>query len=81
MSFHFMIVVDSSQKKYSFISLCLKPEMWQRVAKFKGAEYFRKALCIYIYTDLTKCLIQEIICCPSPRVHQAVYYPQAYLIP
>uniref|UniRef100_A0A8C7M3J7 Uncharacterized protein n=1 Tax=Oncorhynchus kisutch TaxID=8019 RepID=A0A8C7M3J7_ONCKI len=28
----------------SFISLCLKPEMWQKVAKFKGAEYFRKAL-------------------------------------
>ena len=31
-------------KKYSFISLCLKPEMWQKVAKFKGAEYFLKAL-------------------------------------
>ena len=38
------LVVDSSQKKYSFISLCLKPEMWHKVAKFKGAEYFRKAL-------------------------------------
>ena len=25
---------------------CLKPEMWQKVAKFKGAEYFRKALYI-----------------------------------
>uniref|UniRef100_A0A8C7D429 Myosin IXB n=1 Tax=Oncorhynchus kisutch TaxID=8019 RepID=A0A8C7D429_ONCKI len=35
---------------YSFISLCLKPEMWQKVAKFKGAEYFRKAL--YILTTL-----------------------------
>ena len=23
---------------------CLKPEMWQKVAKFKGAEYFCKAL-------------------------------------
>ena len=22
----------------------MKPEMWQKVAKFKGAEYFRKAL-------------------------------------
>ena len=32
------------KKKNSFISLCLKPEMWQKVAKFKGAEYFRKAL-------------------------------------
>ena len=31
-------------KKYSFISSCLKPEMWEKVAKFKGAEYFRKAL-------------------------------------
>ncbi|CDR07328.1 unnamed protein product, partial [Oncorhynchus mykiss] len=37
------LVVDSSQKN-SFISLCLKPEMWQKVAKFKGAEYFCKAL-------------------------------------
>jgi hypothetical protein len=44
------IVVDFSQKKYSFISLCLKPEMWQKVAKFKGAEYFRKALYIYIFS-------------------------------
>jgi hypothetical protein len=26
----------------------LKPEMWQNVAKFKGAEYFRKALYIDI---------------------------------
>uniref|UniRef100_A0A8C7CU47 Myosin IXB n=1 Tax=Oncorhynchus kisutch TaxID=8019 RepID=A0A8C7CU47_ONCKI len=39
-----------SQQDYSFISLCLKPEMWQKVAKFKGAEYFRKAL--YILTTL-----------------------------
>jgi hypothetical protein len=31
-------------KKIQFISLCLKPEMWQKVAEFKGAEYFRKAL-------------------------------------
>ncbi|MEQ2260288.1 hypothetical protein XENORESO_011837 [Xenotaenia resolanae] len=28
------------------MSLCLKPEMWQEVEKFKGAEYFRKALYI-----------------------------------
>ena len=38
---HLLLIL---QKKYSFISLCLKPEMWQKVAKFKGAEYFRKAL-------------------------------------
>jgi hypothetical protein len=47
MLFHFMIVSHLLlilHKKYSFISLCLKPEMWQNVAKFKGAEYFRKAL-------------------------------------
>ena len=47
MSLHFMIVSHLLlilHKKYSFISLCLKPEMWQKVAKFKGAEYFRKAL-------------------------------------
>ena len=25
--------------------------MWQKVAKFKGAEYFRKALYIYIYIE------------------------------
>ena len=36
------------KKKYSFISLCLKPEIWQKVAKFKGAEYFRKALYLHI---------------------------------
>ena len=52
MSFHVMIVSHLLlilHKKYSFISLCLKPEMWQKVAKFKGAEYFRKAL--YILTE------------------------------
>jgi hypothetical protein len=41
---HLLLILH---KKYSFISLCLKPEMWQKVAKFKGAEYFRKALYIY----------------------------------
>ena len=43
------LVVDSSQKN-SFIFLCLKPEMWQKVAKFKGAEYFRKALYVNLDT-------------------------------
>jgi hypothetical protein len=38
---HLLLILH---KKYSSISLCLKPEMWQKVAKFKGAEYFRKAL-------------------------------------
>jgi hypothetical protein len=38
---HLLLILH---KKYSFISLCLKPEMWQKVAKFKGAEYFLKAL-------------------------------------
>ena len=42
---HLLLILH---KKYSFISSCLKPEMWQKVAKFKGAEYFRKAL--YIFT-------------------------------
>jgi hypothetical protein len=28
----------------------LKPEMWQKVAKFKGAKYFRKAL--YVILDI-----------------------------
>ena len=40
---HLLLILH---KKYSFRSLCLKPEMWQKVAKFKGAEYFRKALYI-----------------------------------
>jgi hypothetical protein len=39
------LVVDSSQKN-TVLYLYLKPEMWQKVAKFKGAEYFRKALYI-----------------------------------
>ena len=34
-------------------NLCLKPEMWQKVAKFKGAEYFRKAL--YKHAPFKKC--------------------------
>ena len=38
---HLLLILH---KKYSFISLCLKTGMWQKVAKFKGAEYFRKAL-------------------------------------
>ena len=44
-------------KKYSFISLCLKPEMWQKVAKFKGAEYFRKAL--YIRYHSWQCMSEQ----------------------
>ena len=45
MAVHFMIVSHLLlilHKKYSFISLCLKPKMWQKVAKFKGAEYFAR---------------------------------------
>ena len=37
------LVVDSSQKNEKvFISLCLKPEMWQKVAKFKGPNTFAR---------------------------------------
>ena len=39
---HLLLILH--KKIQFFISLCLKPEMWQKVAKFKGAEYFRKAL-------------------------------------
>ena len=49
-------------KKYSFISLCLKPEMWQKVAKFKGAEYFRKALYICVCKQkyyFCKCVCEQ----------------------
>ncbi|CDQ74554.1 unnamed protein product [Oncorhynchus mykiss] len=56
MSFHFMIVSHLLlilHKKISFISLCLKPEMWQKFANFKGAEYFRKALYISLVTPKT----------------------------
>ena len=42
---HLLLILH---KKYSFISLCLKPELWQKVAKFKGAEYFRKALYLVV---------------------------------
>ena len=38
---HLLLILH---KKIQF--LCLKPEMWQKVANFKGAEYFRKALYI-----------------------------------
>jgi hypothetical protein len=31
----------------------LKPEMWQKVAKFKGAEYFHKALYIFLFHPFT----------------------------
>ena len=46
---HLLLILH---KKYTFIYLCLKPEMWQKVAKFKGAEYFRKALYIWRH-DIT----------------------------
>ena len=38
---HLLLILH---KKIQFYIFCLKPEMWQKVAKFKGAEYFRKAL-------------------------------------
>ena len=41
---HLLLILHKKIQFYIFISLCLKPEMWQKVAKFKGAEYFRKAL-------------------------------------
>ncbi|CDQ68100.1 unnamed protein product [Oncorhynchus mykiss] len=64
MLFHFMIVSHLLlilHKKYSFISLCLKPEMWQKVAKFKGAEYFRKALYILYSISSTASLCNTCI--------------------
>ena len=42
---HLLLILH---KKYSFISLCLKPEMWQKV---EGAEYFRKALYLGVWLD------------------------------
>ena len=53
---HLLLILH---KKYRFISLCLKPEMWQKVAKFKGAEYFRKALYVFACI-LAKCLQTSI---------------------
>ena len=38
---HLLLILD---KKNNFISLCLKPEMWRKVAKFNGAKYFCKVL-------------------------------------
>ena len=46
---HLLLILH---KKHSFISLCLKPEMWQKVAKFKGAKYFRKALYFQVSPEM-----------------------------
>ena len=56
------LVVDSSQKNTVLYLKCLKPEMWQKVAKFKGAENFRKALCIYINLKLETVHFLKNIC-------------------
>jgi hypothetical protein len=56
------LVVDSS-KIYSFISLSLKPEMWQKVAKFKGAEYLRKKLSIVNANHIVICWLRVAMYC------------------
>ena len=80
MLFHLLLLFFT--KKYSFISLCLKPEMWQKVAKFKGAENFRKALYMFAhgtrfqffyldYCDYSKQIIHcfqfRVICTTCPE--------------
>ena len=54
---HLLLILH---KKYSFISLCLKPEMWQKVAKFKAAEYFRKALYVLVWLITTQCVVKFV---------------------
>ena len=46
---HLLLILHKKIQFYIFMF-----EMWQKVAKFKGAEYFRKALYVYAwqYTDL-----------------------------
>ena len=38
---HLLLILPKKIQLYIFM---FEPEMWQKVAKFKGAEYFRKAL-------------------------------------
>ena len=73
MSFHFMIVSHLLlilHKKYSFISLCLNPEMWQKVAKFKGAEYFRKALYNGLKDPIHNCIYHRL----KDPIHNCIYH-------
>ena len=63
MSFHFMIV----SHLLLILHKCLKPEMWQKVAKFKGAEYFRKAL--YFCTCWIQRLHRVLCCCSGIDSH------------
>ena len=43
--------------------------MWQNVAKFKGAEYFRKALYIALRTsaDISKCCTETQLKTPNSK--------------
>ena len=66
---HLLLILH---KKYSFISLCLKLEMWQKVAKFKGAEYFRKALYVQTRSHAHVCMGGEdeiLTCFLQPNMH------------
>ena len=48
--------------------ICLKPEMWQKVATFKGAEYFRKALYLQSECQLhtpSKLETSVALCCKT----------------
>ena len=62
MSFHFMIVPNLLlilHKKYSFISLCLKPEMWQKVAKFKGGRILSQGT-VLKHTAYNGCIVLSL---------------------
>ena len=60
---HLLLILH---KKIQFYIFTLKPEMWQKVAKFKGAEYFRKALYFYKQT------------CPSQQLCECDLTIQCY---
>ena len=50
---HLLLILH---KKIQFYIFMFKPEMWQKVAKFKGAENFRKALyTVYIMLYVFLC--------------------------
>ena len=65
---HLLLILH---KKIQFY-LCLKPEMWQKVAKFKGAEYFRKALYVSQYV-----LIQDRWDSASPMKTKHLDFPDS----
>ena len=54
---HLLLILHKKIQFYIFMfeALCLKPEMWQKVARFKGAESFArhcKCTCTVIVSEV-----------------------------